>query len=220
MLQALEEYSSRATQFGEVTLQALRLRRALATSMWNSSGGVLNQVCRTLFLLKNPKIQTHFSSWLYQFRSLSRDTVTALKFNGISTFHDVAVASEAQIEKAASRSAPFGKNLKQAVAQTLAGALRINAKIEYAAGSTLPSELICNLEDEERGMVSGKAESEVEFTLIAFTDLPGGSLLYKKNIRGPTSFQVPLPPKFGCIAIHLVSSMGECGQDQRENGNL
>jgi len=188
MLLALEEYSARASRNAQVAMQALRLRRALATSLWSASDGVLGQ-----------------------FSSLSKDTVTALRFNGISTFDDVVSSSEEQLERVAKRKPPFGQNLLRAVHQTLASALKMTAKIEYACDSTVPSELVCILEPREEQanpeQQVGPGDSQLHFTLIAYTDLPGGFLLYKKNLNSGQTFRAPLPQKFGSISCYMIASM-------------
>lgn len=182
--------SARASQSGQVAVQALKLRRSLATSLWGCENGVLGQ-----------------------FRSLDTATVTALRFNGIATYEDVLSSTEEQLEKTAKRMPPFGKNLRRAVQQTLAGALKVSANIEYAAGSTMPSELVCHVERRCESYDSlsppevAQRGSQLEHTLIAYTDRPDGCLLYKQKINQSAAYRIPVPRKFGKIDVHLISSM-------------
>ena len=182
--------SAKASQNGQVAVQALKLRRAFATGLWNCENGVLGQ-----------------------FSSLDTSTVTALRFNGIATFEDVMSSSEEQIEKVAKRMAPFGKNLRRVVQQTLSGAMDVTAEIEYAIGSTMPSDLICRVVQRNRNQglelpsTAVDGDSNVAYTLIAYCDRSNGCLLYKQKINRSSMHQVPVPEKFGKISVHLISSM-------------
>lgn len=46
MLAALEEYSERGTKHEKVVLESLKLRTSLATSIWSSQEGVLDQLMK------------------------------------------------------------------------------------------------------------------------------------------------------------------------------
>lgn len=166
----------------------MKLRRALATGLWSCENGVL-----------------------WQFRSLDASTVTALRFNGITSYFDVVSSSEDQLEKITKRRPPFGKNLRQAVQQTLAGALKVSAEIEFAAGSTVPSEVICHVdsrfENDAGSPEVAKGDAKVTYTLIAYTDQSDGCLLYRQKINQPAAHRAPIPSKFGKIYVNLISSM-------------
>lgn len=189
ILNALEQYCAWASHSGQLARQALVLRRAIATSLWCSQNGVLGQ-----------------------FGNLSRETVAALRFNGISGFQDVMTLSEERIEHAANRKPPFGQNLLRAVRQTLSVSLKLSAKIEPARDASTPAELICHVDREddlnpEQDTSAGGA-SDVVFTLLAYSDMTGGCLfMYKKNINSPGIHRCSLPPNHGSVSIHLVSSM-------------
>jgi hypothetical protein len=190
VLVAAEEFSARSSRHGKVVVETLKLRRALATRVWCSQSGVLGQ-----------------------FSSLDRKTVSVLKFNGISTFGDVLATEEETLEKVAGRTPPFGLDLRKVVSKVLASTLKLTAEIEHAAGSTTPSALICNLSirDDLPNLVKdlgGSANTpQVTYTLIAFTDRPGGCLMYKKNVSKASTFKVACPTRFGKISVQLIASM-------------
>jgi len=191
MLAAAEEYSARGSKHGQVILQSLKLRRSIATSLWTPHDGVLSQ-----------------------FNNLSQEAVIGLKFNGISTFEDVMASSDDAIEKATKRSPPFGANLRSAVSKVLQSTMNVSAEVQYASGSTMPSHVSCRLswrsvaagDHQSRKTVTNRS-TEVKYTIVAYTDRPGGCLLYQKNISSPASYEVACPPKFGKISIHLIASM-------------
>ena len=120
-------------------------------------------------------------------------------------------ASEKHIESVAKRLPPFGKNLRRAVQKTLAGAMKIKAEIEFASGSSMPSELVCQVEHRhdvnEVGSNELGGDSQVDYTLVAYTDSSNGCLLYKQKINRSGVHRVPVPRTFGKICVHLISSM-------------
>jgi ATP-dependent DNA helicase HFM1/MER3 len=190
VLVAAEEFSARSSRHGKVVVETLKLRRALATRVWCSQSGVLGQ-----------------------FSSLDRKTVSALKFNGISTFDDVLATNEETLEAVAKRTKPFGLDLRKVVSQVLASTLKLTAEIEYSAGSRTPVALVCHLSvrDDIPNLVKDLAGSAntppVTYTLIAYTDRPGGCLMYKKNVSKANTFKVVCPQRFGKVSVHLVASM-------------
>ena len=188
MLAALEEYSVRGTQHGKVVLESLKLRRTLATSIWSSQEGVLSQLI-----------------------GVGTTTTFSLKLSGIATFGDVLGSSDEQIEKAAKRLPPFGSTLRKAVSKILRDTLKMSAHIVFAAGTRTPSHAVCELKrrdvaltDTERSKASGP---EVSYTLVAFTDRPGGCLIYQRNVTEPGCYCVEVPQKFGNVQFHLIASL-------------
>jgi ATP-dependent DNA helicase HFM1/MER3 len=191
MLTAAEEFGARSSKNGKVVVQSLKLRRALATSLWCGRDGVLGQ-----------------------FSSLSDHTVSSLKFNGISTFEDVLGASESALEKAAKRMAPFGASLRDAVGKVIAGKLKVEAKVINQTGTRIPLAVECHLQPWQPSPDMGPAavgpstdSSQVIYTMVAYTDRPNGCLVYKRNVTKPESVKFACPPKFGRITIHLIASM-------------
>lgn len=190
MLAALEEYSVRGTKHGEVVLQSLKLRRCLATSLWCDKSGVLNQLM-----------------------GLGPSLTAKLKFSGIVSFADVFEATPGRIEKAAQRASPFGANLRSIVTTLFQSSLRVRAELQYAAGSTTPAAIVCylerpaNLPSCQEAAIMKSSPPPVSYTLLVYTDQPGGCLVYRRNISSPGVFKANTPPKFGKIEVHLVASL-------------
>ena len=129
-------------------------------------------------------------------------------------------SSETRIEEAANRPPPFGADLRKASAKILRCRLKISAKIEMANGSITPSSIICTLKHsnhtEETEHTANDAP-EVTYTLIAYTDQPGGLILFKENISGLGTHEALLPPQFGKITVRLFSSIvGLDGKSREE----
>jgi hypothetical protein len=195
MLSAVEEFSIHGSRHGQVALQGLRLRRSLVTCLWNAQDGILNQLS-----------------------GVGAKTTAALKFNGINTFEDVIAASNEQIEKAAQRAQPFGSNLRSIVSRILLSTLKLNACIQYAHGSSTPSSVICNISARDDlsaldSSLQSQGSAEVSYTLIAYTDRPGGILKFKRDISTPETLVFNTTPVFGKITIILLASL--VGLDDR-----
>lgn len=190
MLSAIEEYSLQGSKHGHVALQSLRLRRSLATSLWGRNDGVLNQLL-----------------------GIGTKTTAILKLHGITTFEDVIASNDEMIEKAAHRTPPFGSNLRTVVSKILRGTFKLAAHLEYAAGSTTPCSLVCRLEPRNDiprlydGSSTTSSAPTVTYTLIAYTNKPGGCLFYKRDISSPETFKIDTPPKFGKITAVLLASL-------------
>lgn len=186
MLSAAEEIGARATKNGQVVVHSLKLRRSIATSLWDHDGV------------------------LGQFSSLNNHVIKSLEFHGVKTFDDVLNATAESLEKAASCTAPFGSDLKNAVHRVVAGALKIEAKVTYHANGS-PGSVLCNLRaigDSSESRQSSSSETpDVTYTVVAYTDRPNGCLLYKRNVSKPEIFEFSVPPRFGKITIRLVASM-------------
>ena len=188
MLAALEEYSVKATRHGSVIVESLKLRRSFATGIWSVNEGVLNQL-----------------------NGVGRTTTLSLKFSGISSFADVLGSSNEKIEQAAKRLSPFGSTLKKAVSKILKDTLKMSARIEYAEGTSTPSHLLCKLERrtpiDSLGAASSSTGPEVSYTLVAYTDRPGGCLIYRRNVSEPGCYSVQVPPVFSKVTLCLVASL-------------
>jgi hypothetical protein len=145
---------------------------------------------------------------------VGQQTTTSLKFNGITTFQDVLASTAEAIEKAAQRAAPFGAKLRSAVSEILRSTLRVSGEIEFTPGSITPKAIICSLEtNKDAPPMDGGSEVRsnvapaVTYTLIVYTDRPGGCLIYQKNISSPGTYKVASPATFGKITMQLVASM-------------
>jgi hypothetical protein len=145
---------------------------------------------------------------------LGPQTTANLKFSGIVRFEDVIKASDETIEKAAQRTPPFGSNLRRSVTKILQSTLRVRAELEYAADSKTPSAVVCHLDRRDNvpridQTMSGSNNSSplVSYTLLVYTDQPGGCLVYRRNISSTFSFKVDTPPKFGRLYVQLIASL-------------
>jgi ATP-dependent DNA helicase HFM1/MER3 len=187
LLKATEECSIEGSLNGHVALQSLRLRRSLATSLWGPGDGVLNQL-----------------------RGVGHKTTAKLRFSKILSFVDVLSSSSEEIERAAGREAPFGKELRIAVSKILKNTLQLSACVESEEDDL--KFVICSLG--RRRALPGIENVEcdesagiVNYTLVVFTDRPGGSLVFQPNISTVGEYRLPCPPKCGKIFVHLVASM-------------
>ena len=199
MLSAVEEYSIDGSMNGQVALQSLRLRRSLATSLWGARDGVLNQI-----------------------RGVGHKTTAKLRFSKILSFADVISSSSEEIERAAGREPPFGKELRTAVSKILKNTLQLSACIDSEGG--IPKYLLCSLA--RRGaipgiehVVSDESAGIVKYTLVAYTDRPGDCLVFQPNITASGEYRLPHPRKCGKIFVHLIASMvGLDGKRKSEFG--
>jgi Sec63 Brl domain len=189
MLAATEEYSIYGSKNGQVALASLKLRRSLAVSLWGQSDGVMNQL-----------------------RGVGQEATGKLRFNNISSFFDVINATEAVIEKAAGRAAPFGSELRKAVYAIIRNSLKVSAHIpeslfpengrwvvcQISKNDTIPYDAFCD---------TGSQSVTIKYTMIAFTDRPNGCIFYQANVEEPGQFRFRCPDTFGQISVHLVSSL-------------
>jgi ATP-dependent DNA helicase HFM1/MER3 len=187
ILSAVEDYTIDGSMNGQVALQSLRLRRSLATCLWGPGDGVLNQL-----------------------RGVGHKTTAKLRFSKISSFVDVLSATSEAIERAAGRAPPFGKELRTAVSKILAGTLQLSSCLEYEGN--VPKYVVCSLA--RRGTMSGaelvdsdESAGIVKYTLVVYTDRPGGSLVVQPNITSIGEYRLPCPPTFGKVFVHLIASM-------------
>lgn len=190
MLAAIEEYSQKGSKNGHVVFQSLRLRRALALNLWGPQDGVLGQI-----------------------HGVSNEVVGKLRMNGIVSFDDVVAKTAEQLESAASRLPPFGSDLQVACRNLLASALKVEAELTTAEASIIPSDVVCRLKPRTTGVRAQHSSKTiaVKYSLIVYTDQPGGCLLYKENISESGDHRVLVPPKYGKLTIRLVASI--CGLD-------
>jgi hypothetical protein len=186
MLSGFEDFSVQGSRNGRVAFHSLLLRRSLATGLWNQHDGVLNQIMGV-----GPK------------------TTASLKLHGISSFTDVINATDEKIETAAQRAPPFGSTLRRAVTKILQGRMKLTASIEYVPGSRTPYCLNCRVESSSECLESAAqgASPSVSYTLVAFTDRPGGCLLFQRNVSSEKLLKVHTPPEFGTITVALIASI-------------
>ena len=188
ILSAAQEYCFKATKFSTVAKICFQLHRSLMVCLWDIDGGALNQI-----------------------DGVGLTSVRMLRFQGIHSFQHVLDASEEKIEKAAGRSFPFGRDLKQTVQGIMRDNLKLSAKIEYTRDSNMPAGLVLALKDPadaRAAMMPREKDSSISFTLIASVDNPHGSIIMvKENVMAPSSFRVSLPPGVKKVAVTKLASM-------------
>lgn len=131
--------------------------------------------------------------------------------SGITTFSDVLSRSSHDIEHARSRNPPFGQKLHSVVKRILSDSLILTVyfKDEESLHKRIVFKLKKNPNKGEKEQKFNLTESTLTYTLTAHTDLRGGSLLFRENIRSEGEHKIQCPKKFGQIHIRLVSNMSE-----------
>jgi hypothetical protein len=200
VLSAAEEYSVEDSKHGQVALESLILRRCLATSLWGPGNGVLNQL-----------------------RGVGAKTAAKLAMNSIRSFDDVLIKSSNEIENACGRKSPFGQDLKRVISQIKSKSLSLDARVEGLLDSNSPNELICNLSSDDMSHtgnnINGSDSRIVTYTLAVHTDRPGGSLMFRTDLNGPSLHRIQCPDKFGRVYVRLVSNLVGLDQQQIIEGN-
>jgi len=181
-----------------VTILFLKLRRSLETALWSPSDGMLNQL-----------------------PGVGAATTRKLKDKNIVSYSDVLSQSASALEQAAKRREPFGRELQFFVSKILGNALDLSSGIEKKAGS--PNSIIrCHIQPFPETVFpasschgnkfqSSAGQSLVRYTLVVYTDYPGGKLFHRKNITSAGEFKIMCPFKFGKIFCRLYSDL--CGLD-------
>ena len=121
-LSAAEEFSIFASKNGQVALQSMKLRRSLQVGLRGEASGLLHQI-----------------------EGVSQACAAKLSFNGIVSFEDAMSSTAEKLEIAAGRSAPFGKQVREKIAELFQAKLQISASIEYTRGSNIPAEVLCHI---------------------------------------------------------------------------
>mmetsp|Transcript_14467 Transcript_14467/g.21404 ORF Transcript_14467/g.21404 Transcript_14467/m.21404 type:complete len:1093 (-) Transcript_14467:119-3397(-) len=196
MLMAAEDFSVEGSKHGRVALECLLLRRSLSSSLWGADDGVLNQL-----------------------RGVGAKTTEKLKLSNVKTFLDVMGRSSYSLDQISGRRAPFGQELRAAVATIMQNSLAISASIDDCDESGQQM-IICNIEkcpidDATRDTCHSRSHSNtnhsnsrvVTYTLTVHFDRPGGLLMFRKNIHCEGVQRVPCPAKFGKIEVRLVANL-------------
>ena len=187
ILQAAEDFSVEESKHGKVALECLLLRRCLASSLWGRGDGVLNQL-----------------------GGVGQKSAAKLSMNKIRTFEDIMSKSSNEIEQACGRKSPFGQEIRKAVSKLLSKTLSVSIHMEKCDGTSL-NVLVCDIthkesQPEERKEIEEESKL-VTYTLVVFTDRPGGLLMFRKNICCAKSHRIRCPEKFGRIYVRLVSNL-------------
>ena len=170
---------------------------------------------------------------LNQLPGVGAKTTGKLKSANIVSFKDVMKADLDVLERAAGRKAPFGDDLKFAVARVLNTAFSVDAVVD-----TESKEVTCTISNFDLkaltesnrsgcGVYFHRLNREVEreasvkpkYTLAVFTDHPGGILMWRENVKDVGTHTVKCLKKWGKITIRLVSTfMGMDVQTVIEGG--
>jgi hypothetical protein len=188
ILHAAHEYCIKSSKCGSIARYCFLLHRSLMVCLWGVDSGVLNQI-----------------------DGVGLTCVRMLRIHGIHSFQHVLDSTEEQIERAAGRRFPFGKELKITVKDLMRDNLKLSAEIEYTRNSCRPASLVISLKDPSDPSSPNsarKSDPTVSFTIIAYTDSQNESiLLVEEGLSKPTSFRVPLPSRFGKINVSKLASI-------------
>mmetsp|Transcript_43502 Transcript_43502/g.105453 ORF Transcript_43502/g.105453 Transcript_43502/m.105453 type:complete len:1281 (+) Transcript_43502:835-4677(+) len=188
ILRAAEDYCIQHSRNGKLGLECFRLSRSIALCMWGVDSGILNAI---------PGVGSYATG--------------RLRLSGISSFEDVLKSSDKVIEASAGRSAPFGRDLKEMVAELCRDRLKLSAELECTRNSNTPSSLICRVSYKQPNrVVKANSIPTVTFSLLAYNDnhSDGSLLLWKDRVDGAGIHRMVLPPstRFNQISVHLLGS--------------
>lgn len=184
MLSAAEDFSKEESNHGQVALECMLMRRRLATSLWSSNDGVLNQI-----------------------GGVGQKTAARLSMNGIKNFDDLLSKSSNEIEQACGRKSPFGQQLRIAASKIVSGRLSVSGHLEGMNITNQSPVMVCEISGENTSSASDVQDSVLKYTLVIYTDRAGGTLLFLSDLSGPSSHRVNCPSKFGRVYIRLVSNI-------------
>ena len=184
MLSAAEDFSKEESDHGQVALECMLMRRRLATSLWSSNDGVLNQV-----------------------GGVGQKTAARLSMNGIKNFDDLLSKSSNEVEQACGRTSPFGQQLRLAASKIVSGRLSVSGHLEGMNITNQNPVLVCEISGETTTSASDVQDSVLKYTLVIHTDRAGGTLLFLSDLTGPSSHRVNCPSTFGRVYIRLVSNV-------------
>jgi ATP-dependent DNA helicase HFM1/MER3 len=171
ILAAVEDYAREGSRHGEVAVQGWLLRRSLYSSLWGDKDGVLNQI-----------------------NGISQEMTKKLANNGIKTFTDAVNSSVDEIVEALNVTPTFASGVRTASAKILQRTLKLSActKPNENGGLNLHIKV-------ERKVQGGETSVDriVYYSLLAYTDRPGGLLHYCEDLAIDAEMIVPCPLQFG-----------------------
>mmetsp|Transcript_6237 Transcript_6237/g.11780 ORF Transcript_6237/g.11780 Transcript_6237/m.11780 type:complete len:1084 (-) Transcript_6237:17-3268(-) len=183
MLLAAEDYCKEESKHGQVVFECMVMRRCMATSLWSSNDGVLNQIV-----------------------GVGQATTAKLLLSGIKTFDDVISKGGSEIEEACGREPPFGQELRVAVSKLYAARLQVKADLkEYDKNISV---LTCDLSFYDDSLISDTAsENIVKYSLIVYTDRPGGLISFESDIVRPGVCTINCPSDMCRLHVRLISNV-------------
>lgn len=195
ILTAVEEYSREGSCNGLVLAQSHLLRRCIFHGIWGDNDGVLKQI-----------------------GGITHDIEAKLKANGIVSFADVVNSDGREIARACGMTAAFGDSLRAAAAMILQCTLKLTCYTkEGDDGLDLVVKVHANeLENLPRGE---NAKDSVKYSLLVFTNRPGGLLFSGDDICEERELVVRCPAKFGRVYIRLISNLIGLDEQASVDGN-
>jgi len=171
ILSAVEEYARVGSRHGQVAVQGWLMRRSLYSSLWGDKDGVLNQI-----------------------NGISQEMTTKLANNGIKTFTDAMNSSSDKIVEALNVTPSFASGVRTASAKILQRTLTLSActKPNQTGGLDLHIKVDRKVQGGETG-----GDRIVYYSLLVYTDRPGGLLHYCEDLATDAEMIVSCPPKFG-----------------------
>ena len=192
LLQAAVDYSDYA-QKPKQLLTCMKLKRSLKLQLWTANDGMLRQV---------PGVDSELAEKL---RSDGR----------IVSFVDVMNSNASVLEAAAKRKAPFGSDLIAGVENILEKAMDLRVELSgdgrivcyVESRQAVTSTSSSNRNNSNRSGSDLALSRPVVYTLVVYSDHPGGLLLARDNIKKEGSHYVYLPVGgWGCITCELICS--------------
>ena len=157
----------------------------MATSLWGSKDGVLNQI-----------------------KGVGARTTEMLLKSNVISFEDVCAKSSNEIEQLTNRKQPFGQELRASVAKILRNYLIIRAHIERdePSGSSF---VVCKVERNYPVDSNSSYDQNIcWYTLAVYSDQSNGSILmFRENLSNEGEHRISSPNVFGKIHVHLISSL-------------
>lgn len=172
ILSAVEQYAKEGSGHGQVATHGMLFRRSIYSSLWGEHDGVLNQI-----------------------GGVTQEMTSKLKAIGISTFADAVNSSDHDIARACNVTESFASSLRTAASKILHRTLKLSACSKETGGGGL--EVLIKLERRVAGVSGETGERVVSYSLLVFTDRPGGLLHYSEDITKECEMKVQCPEKFG-----------------------
>jgi hypothetical protein len=177
MLCALEEYSTKGSRNGHVAFQCLKLRWSFNNQLWSEHDGVLRKI-----------------------NGFDKGTVKQLRMKAITTFEHVMDKSSAELAEITGKTYSCASELRNAVNKTLQQKPKMSASIVYREGTNRPDHIVCDFSTHTKS-------DNVTYAFIAYSDRPGGCLMFKNNISDTPTVKFPCPESFGLITLHTIGSI-------------
>lgn len=158
----------------------------MATSLWGSRDGVLNQI-----------------------RGVGAKTTESLLKNNVVSFADVSTKSSYDIEQLTNRKQPFGQELRASAAKILRNSLTMRAHIEKDEENNSSQKFVkCKIERSYPDHNSKYEQNICWYTLAVYSDQPKESILmFRENLSKEGEHRIACPNIFSKINVHLISNL-------------